>query len=102
MARDLAIIDTKYLLMHDFWVGICVDSSNGVIVSLSIPTIYYRQHSNNAVGASDKRYRFPRLQRYFHMPNFKYSHNLYNMIKSKYKINLVEYLLLRLSFYFLH
>jgi glycosyltransferase involved in cell wall biosynthesis len=101
-ARDLAIIDTKHILMHDFWIGICVDSSNGVIVSLPVPTIYYRQHSNNAVGASYKRYKFPRLQRYLHIPNFKYSQDLYNMIKSKYKINQIEYLLLRLNFYFLH
>jgi glycosyltransferase involved in cell wall biosynthesis len=101
-ARDLAIKDTKYILMHDFWISICVDSSNGVIISLPIPTIYYRQHGNNVVGASDKKYRLPRLHRYFHMPDFEYSFNLYKMIKSKYKMNLIEYILLRLNFYLLH
>lgn len=101
-ARDLAIMDTKHILMHDYWIGICVDSSKGIIISLPIPSIYYRQHDHNTIGASDKKYRFPRLQRYFHVPDFKYSHNLYNMIKIKYKINLIEYLLLRFNFYFLH
>jgi len=99
-ARDLAIMDTKHILMHDFWIGICVDSSNGIIISLPIPTIYYRQHSNNTIGASVKKYRFSRLHRYFHMPNFRYSYSLYNMIKSKYNISLIEYLILRLKFYF--
>jgi glycosyltransferase involved in cell wall biosynthesis len=99
-ARDLAIVDIKHALMHDFWIAICVDSSKGIIISLPIPTIYYRQHGFNVVGASDKKYRFPRLQRYFHLPDFKYSNKLYRMIKSNYKINLIQYLLLRLNFYF--
>ena len=102
-ARDLAITErNNYILMHDFWIAISVDSSNGIIVSLPIPTIYYRQHGNNAVGASTKKYRFPRLQRYFHLPDFEYSRSLYEMIKSKYKISVMEYMLLRINFYFSH
>lgn len=54
-ARDLAIEDNKFALMHDFWVGISVDSVNGVIISLPIPTILYRQHANNTIGASKKK-----------------------------------------------
>lgn len=99
-ARDIALVNTKHALMHDFWIAICVDACKGIIISLPIPTIYYRQHGLNAVGASDRNYRYPRLQRYFHLPDFQYSNKLYNMIKSNYKINLIEYLLLRFRFYF--
>jgi glycosyltransferase involved in cell wall biosynthesis len=102
-ARDLSVLgisENKIILMHDFWVGICVDSSKGVIVSLPIPTIYYRQHTNNVIGASSNNiYRFPRLKRYFHIPNFKYSIDLYKMIKLKYNMNLFQYLVLRVKFY---
>jgi glycosyltransferase involved in cell wall biosynthesis len=102
-ARDLAIVESNTnILMHDFWIAICVDSSNGIIISLPCPTIYYRQHGNNAVGASSKSYLFPRLQRYFHIPDFNYSIDLYNMIKYKYKINLFQYIALRINFYFKH
>lgn len=98
-ARDLSLTYEREIFMHDFWVGICVDSAGGKIVTLPIPTIFYRQHANNTIGASSKKYRFPRLQRYFHLPDFKYSYDLYHMNKSKYNTNPLKYLLLRLSFY---
>lgn len=102
IARDLAILNYKNVLMHDFWVGICVDAANGAIVTLPIPTIYYRQHSSNAIGASNKKFRFPNLQRYFHIPDFKYSKDLFKMIKSKYKMTLADYIILRVKFYLKH
>ncbi|MFB9077365.1 glycosyltransferase family 2 protein [Flavobacterium procerum] len=98
-ARDLSIDYTGNILMHDFWISLCVDSSNGAIVSLPIPTIYYRQHANNTIGASSKKYRFPILQRYFHMPDFTYSNNLYKVIRAKYGIGFVKYLIIRISYY---
>ncbi|MCC9017160.1 glycosyltransferase family 2 protein [Flavobacterium lipolyticum] len=98
-ARDLSIDYTGNILMHDFWISICVDSSKGAIVSLPVPTIYYRQHSNNTIGASKKQYRFPILQRYFHMPDFSYSKNLYNIIRIKYGFGFVKYLFLRINYY---
>lgn len=38
--------------MHDWWIGI-VAAAFGKIVFLSTPTILYRQHSGNEVGAKD-------------------------------------------------
>ncbi|MXO06000.1 glycosyltransferase family 2 protein [Flavobacterium sp. HBTb2-11-1] len=98
ITRDLAILDSKNIIMHDFWVGVCVDSVKGIIITLPIPTIYYRQHSNNVIGAS-KSHRFPTLVRYFHVPDFRYSIDLYNMIKHKYSMNFFQYLMLRIRFY---
>ncbi|SCY84881.1 glycosyltransferase family 2 protein [Flavobacterium anhuiense] len=98
-ARDLSIEYIGNILMHDFWISLCVDSSNGVIVSLPIPTIYYRQHTNNAIGASYKKHRFPILQRYFHIPDFSYSYDLYNVIRTKYDIGFAKYFILRITYY---
>jgi glycosyltransferase involved in cell wall biosynthesis len=98
-ARNLSVTSTNNMLMHDFWISMSVDSAKGVIISLPVPTMYYRQHSLNVIGASKKNYRFPILQRYFHIPNFSYSRNLYKMIKSRYNINVIDYLLLRIKFY---
>ena len=97
-ARDLAIEDNKFALMHDFWVGISVDSVNGVIISLPIPTILYRQHANNTIGASKKEKRYL-LERYLHFPDFNYSNRLYRMLNSRYNIGILRYILLRFRFY---
>ena len=38
-------------LMHDWWCGLRVLSSGGRLVCLEYPTILYRQHGGNSVGA---------------------------------------------------
>ncbi len=40
-------------LMHDAWITLCVMANNGKIVSVPAPTILYRQHGNNTLGAHD-------------------------------------------------
>ena len=37
-------------IMHDWWIAI-VAVSNGRIIDLDVPTVYYRQHNSNDVGA---------------------------------------------------
>ena len=39
--------------MHDAWIALCVIKSGGIISYISIPTVYYRQHDGNSIGASD-------------------------------------------------
>lgn len=38
-------------IMHDWWIALNVLYNKGVIEFINIPTILYRQHSNNTVGA---------------------------------------------------
>jgi hypothetical protein len=40
--------------MHDWWIAIECLRNNGTIVYLDKPTILYRQHSRNTVGAKKK------------------------------------------------
>lgn len=47
---EIAMPIQKEAIMHDWWIAI-VAVSNGVIVDLEKPTIYYRQHQRNDVGA---------------------------------------------------
>lgn len=99
LARAISLSHTDDQIMHDFWISICVDSVEGIIVSLPIPTILYRQHLSNTIGASKDKYLFPRLQRYFHIPDLTYSNRLYGVLKSKYNLSLYRYIWLRLCFY---
>lgn len=98
-ARDLAIVEYGSAIMHDHWLGICVDAVNGRIVSLPISTIFYRQHGNNVIGASNVAYRFPKLRRYFHSPDYAYSRRLYRMLNAKYHISIYGYLFKKIVFF---
>lgn len=40
-------------LMHDWWVALVILKYGGVLRPIDIPTILYRQHSTNAVGAQN-------------------------------------------------
>lgn len=39
--------------MHDAWIALCVKKVGGVISFISEPFVFYRQHNDNQVGASD-------------------------------------------------
>lgn len=99
LARDIAIRIKCEIIMHDFWLSICVDSAGGKIISLPFPSIYYRQHQNNVIGASKNNHLFYKFNRYFHLPDFDYSVKHFRMLKGCYKINFMTYLILRTKFY---
>lgn len=46
---------TDKITMHDAWIACCVAKNNGVLYPIKRPTIYYRQHSSNTLGAQDIR-----------------------------------------------
>ena len=52
---DLAMPFPEEIVMHDWWLGL-VASAVGRVAALDEPTIFYRQHGNNDIGA--KKYSF--------------------------------------------
>ena len=55
-----------YCIMHDWWLEL-VASAFGVVGALDAPTVLYRQHDNNEIGASNARsisYKINRLINY--------------------------------------
>lgn len=50
--RDISIqIPRTHALMHDSWITACCHHKKGLVISLRTPSVLYRQHSNNVLGA---------------------------------------------------
>lgn len=65
LAADIK--DTSDIMMHDWWMGL-IASALGKVEFLEIPTILYRQHGGNDVGAIDvfsRAYFIKQLRRVF-------------------------------------
>lgn len=60
---NLVLNIPKEAIMHDWWIALVALKNNGIIEFLNIPTILYRQHTNNDTGAKriDKKYYFKKL-----------------------------------------
>lgn len=41
----------SYAVMHDWWCGLKILEASGNLIPLARPTVFYRQHSGNVVGA---------------------------------------------------
>lgn len=52
-AKQSIVMPMTYATMHDAWILLCALKNGGEMVAISEPQIYYRQHSNNQVGATD-------------------------------------------------
>ena len=53
-AIDHALPFPPEVRMHDAWVVLCTSKAGGIVTYTSEPTILYRQHGNNLVGAIDE------------------------------------------------
>jgi len=52
-ARTVSLPISSLATMHDVWIGLKVVASGGIINYITTPTILYRQHANNVVGAKE-------------------------------------------------
>lgn len=94
----LAISGGSDAIMHDHWIGICADAAGGRILSIPTATIYYRQHCNNTIGAKKDKSKPLKIFRYIHLPDFKYNCLLYKMLKAKYHISLLVFMLKKIAY----
>jgi glycosyltransferase involved in cell wall biosynthesis len=62
--REIALPIPQFAFMHDWWLGL-VAAAFGKIAYLKQPTVLYRQHQQNQVGAQSQRWHYiaSRLQR---------------------------------------
>lgn len=51
IAKERTVIPAPAAHMHDAWVVACAMKNRGIVRGLPQPTVYYRQHGNNCIGA---------------------------------------------------
>lgn len=50
-AKESIVRPANKATMHDSWLTLCVLRANGIVCPVSEPLLYYRQHSDNTLGA---------------------------------------------------
>lgn len=57
-AKSVSLPMSDAAIMHDVWMALKVYKEKGIIEYISDPTILYRQHGHNTLGAKDFRYNY--------------------------------------------
>ena len=57
-AKKISFPVSSKALMHDSWITCCVLKNKGRVAEVAQPTILYRQHGGNVVGARDSRHHY--------------------------------------------
>lgn len=94
-ARDCSINFTSdKIIMHDHWVALCVWANQGIIFSISEPTIKYRQHGRNVLGV------FKRNSSFTARLSKSISHNLdvWRMVRTKKNVSMINFLYLKVAY----
>ena len=52
-AKESTIFPADKATMHDSWIALCILKANGLVCPIYEPLVYYRQHGDNSLGASD-------------------------------------------------
>lgn len=96
-AKSLIIPFNKYVIMHDWWIGLII-SHFGKIFYLPKQTILYRQHGNNQVGCQKINLQYY-LNRLLHIAEIvKINYKYYKMLKSlPFRINITRCLFLKIK-----
>lgn len=91
-ARDVSLHFNKHTLMHDVWVLICSLKHGGKVVSIKTPTMLYRQHGMNVLGAHDNRQNYIVSKMLSLMHVFKLNNRTYKMLSTIGYGNILKYL----------
>lgn len=56
--RDICLPLPQEAIMHDTWLGLMTYKNGGIICEISRPSMLYRQHGNNTLGAKDNEHNY--------------------------------------------
>lgn len=92
-AKEVALPNVSYCLMHDVLVAQSVAANNGVICAIKHPMVLYRQHVDNVIGAADVKKTFF-SQRALHFVSTIYDNiSVWKRVRNIKKISLLRFLI---------
>ena len=97
VTRDLSLPIPKSAKMHDAWIALVVSYNEGLILAINEPLIYYRQHTNNTIGARESR---TILQKIYHIKLIiRENSNLYQTVNKLQSMTVFQFMLNKLKIY---
>lgn len=97
VTRDLSLPMPKSAKMHDAWIALVVSYNEGLILAINEPLIYYRQHTNNTIGARESR---TILQKIYHIQLIiRENSNLYQTVNKLQYMTVIQFMLNKLKIY---
>lgn len=96
-AKEVSLPNVEYATMHDMLLNQSVAANGGVISAIYKPTVLYRQHFDNVVGASERNFSF-QIKRLINIP-YLINSNIDNWKRSKHikSYSFVQYLWVKLK-----
>ena len=101
-ARDVSLVFSDKTLMHDAWVLFCSLKNNGVVGEVREPTILYRQHGKNTLGAHDLRSGYILKRLYAIKSVWKENVANYKMLSSAGYGNIFKYIYYKMKYFVIY
>ncbi len=97
-SRDISLPIPPEALMHDSWITLKTLSSSGKVYSLPKPTILYRQHQNNEIGAAKINLQHI-ISRFFSLSDvYKLNKRQLNIVRLTSNISTIKYLYNKITY----
>jgi glycosyltransferase involved in cell wall biosynthesis len=99
IAKEISFPVSINATLHDNWIALKVKYSCGIIVPISTPTIYYRQHDKNICGATPfpENYIINKLKNILIV--YKENRLVYKMAKSIGNISIFIYIVYKIKYF---
>lgn len=96
LAKMVSMPLSNLATMHDEWVALCVHFKGGAISFVDEPTIYYRQHSSNTLGASQATRGF--FDRAFDQGGRKQFKRVAKLLRKEFGVSYIRFLFYKILY----
>lgn len=98
--RDLSLPMPGEALMHDAWMALVTLRNGGIISEVAQPTILYRQHGRNTIGAKDYRKDYLYKKVCNALDTYHHQRNYYRMLRKAGYGSIFKFYKEKIKYYF--
>ncbi len=98
-AKEVSLPINENAIMHDWWIALCV-AKKGIVEAIRIPTLLYRQHGKNVIGAQilNERTFISKIINIKQVLSF--NRKVFKMVRKFYRISIFKYIYLKIKLHF--